>query len=702
MAFSKQKVSLRHLLVLFYVITVMLLIALLVRERHSEMPPFSLSHVSIEQTGNSTALSVFGEKFHSDLKGVFARSLANENALLWHQLSGAPSAALDVKGDLALVSCKGNMLVSIGLHDGTSPEILGSVQLPGTARQVRIAGDHALVALQRYAGFVLVDLKDPRTLKLVGHYPQQGFVLSMVVDRSIIYYADFYYGIGRIDLSAKNPAPERLVSVSSPWRIALQDNKMVVGTTKDGVHLFDITEAGRLIEAGHLESPAAVRGVAFADEALAVALADNTLQLLDLSSWPNLSVSSQLTLPGNPLLLERIPGQAGLAVGLVAGGVAVIDASRPASAAISGLLKMPTTFLGLKLQPGRVYGASLKGVEAFSLDKITGGASLAIAAETGYEPDHYQLHVWNGHVYGSANNRLVDFGEAVGTDLPQSGRFLAVAEDEGVGIFEQNESGGVERFGSIALADRVRAACFRGNELYLVHYDGLQILSGVRPEEMVVMSNLRLPGQPRHLKILDSGFLLVVTRDDGVLVVDVNDPRRPVQVASLVLPLHQQSIYRADDVLIDGSLAYISYGAGGVHIVDMSSPSRPELLEIVDTPGNAGVMTLHDNLLMVADGPGGLFMIDVKNRQGALPIGTLQTPLRVDQMAIAGGSLIVSGHPGGTMQLPLPQRMQDLQLVNSGEVRVDVEKVENGQYVYLYDERAWGRAEVDIQQGGGD
>jgi hypothetical protein len=38
------------------------------------------------------------------------------------------------------------------------------------------------------------------------------------------------------------------------------------------------------------------------------------------------------------------------------------------------------------------------------------------------------------------------------------------------------------------------------------------------------------------------------------------------------------------------------------------------------------------------------------------------------------------------MKLPLPQRLQNLRVLGEDEMRVDVDAVEKGQYVYLYDE----------------
>jgi hypothetical protein len=131
-----------------------------------------------------------------------------------------------------------------------------------------------------------------------------------------------------------------------------------------------------------------------------------------------------------------------------------------------------------------------------------------------------------------------------------------------------------------------------------------------------------------------------------------------------------------------------------VHVVDVSVPSQPELLQIIETPGFAKNMAFYDNLLLVADGTKGVFMIDVKERDRALPIGSLPTPIRVSQIAVTEDGLIVSGHRGGTMKLPLPQRLQNLQVISGDEMRADMERVEKGQYVYLYDERTSGQVKV--------
>ena len=695
MAAIKRKFSLRHLIVLCYLFTFALLMALLVRENQRD-ELFSLSKASVEEK-EIAVLSIYGDGFHSGVRGVLTQSLINEKALLWHKLVDVPIRALDVKGDLALLSCYKNKLVSIDLQQGNGPEFLGSIELPSTIRRVKIVGDQALVGMRRHAGLSLIDMRDPNALKLVKHFPIDGLVSSMAVDRSSVYFTDIHEGIGRINLSEKDPVLESVVSLELPWKVVLQDKMLAVGSLKGRVYLFDISQNGQLVAVGSLDYPVSVRGVAFTEEVLVVALSDGRLYVFNLSSWPKLHNPVQLTLSGRPWQLERIPGQSHIAISSADGGMSLADVSPPGKPILIGSLKLPRTFMAMAPQFEKIYVASHHGLEAFSLDEIEVGEFSRMAVDAMVEPIYYKLKRWSGHIYGYSNMTLVDFGKGISTDIDSERRLMAVADKEGVSLFEQREDGYMQRVGSLLFAEGVKEVILRNSYLYAINQEGLQVFSGIRSGGPVKTSELQLPGSPTHFEFLANGTLLVTTRKNGFFVVDVNDPQQPIQVANIGSPRHLQNTDAAQDVLVDGQRVYISQGPGGVHVVDISLPSQPELLQIINTPGYAKNMALYDNLLLVADGIEGVFMIDVKDRNNAVPIGSLPTPLRVVQIAVTENGLIVSSKPGGTMKLPLPQRLHNLQVIGKGEMRVDVEDVEKGQYVHLYDERTSGQVKVSVQ-----
>jgi hypothetical protein len=190
---------------------------------------------------------------------------------------------------------------------------------------------------------------------------------------------------------------------------------------------------------------------------------------------------------------------------------------------------------------------------------------------------------------------------------------------------------------------------------------------------------------------------MVATHHQGVLIVDISDPKQPIQTSRLTLPRKLDG-RAVRNILVDGKRAYLSQGASGVNIVDIGSPQSPKVLQSLDTPGYASTMALHDDLLFIADAQKGLFIIDVKDPERALPVGSLNVPIRISELAVAADGLLVSSlSRGGTMKLPMPQRLQGLRDLSDSEARVSLPVVEKGQYVYLYDGGTSERVALDVR-----
>jgi hypothetical protein len=694
MLLISRKFYLRHLLVLIYLLALGLVLSLVVYEESLDRESFILSDSTVVANPKPSTLSIPGENFSVGLKGVTAQTLVNERALLWRQFAGVPVREIDVKGDLLLATSHGKgRLVSLKLNDGKTPKLLDSIQLPETIKQIKIFKDKALVGMHGYGGYALIDLQDPGDLTLVSHTPFTGLISSMVVVGEFIYFTDIYEGIGRINMADDRHALENLVSLDSSWRLARRGNLMVAGTLKGKVHLYDISRDGQLHEVGKLSYSTNVRGVALTKGALVVALADNSLRVFNLESWPELQESAQLKLSGSALRLKNVPGKEGVSANLVAGGLVLVDVSRPEAPVISGRHRVAKTYRGMKLESGKVFGASSKGLEAFSVDEVERGRYAEAAENAMINQEHFNLKGWNGRVVGFNDSSVENLG-VTGSLSTAQGRYQAMAGNDSIRFFEEYSQGDFRRLEYLITVKGAKSAEIRGGYMYVAHRNGLKVFKGTRPDEMVAISELKLPGLPRSFVYSDSALLLVATRDAGVLIVDVSNPERPELMATIAPAQHLQAVKVVYDIFVDGQTAYVSYGNGGIHVVDVSVPSQPRLLQIVDTPGYAKKMVVHDGLLLVADGTDGLYMIDIDPTGDALPIGSLETPLRVDEIAVASDGLIISSHPGGTMKIPLPRRLQDVRVVNPQEVRVGLDKNEPGQYVYLYDEYAAGKVKV--------
>jgi len=349
-------------------------------------------------------------------------------------------------------------------------------------------------------------------------------------------------------------------------------------------------------------------------------------------------------------------------------------------------LKVPKTYQALKNQAGLLLAAGYQGVDSYSIGEIRVGEYPTPIEQATITGEYRRLLAWNGHVYGYAEQRLEDFGRAEGGERRPSSPYLAVADDGGATLYRRSEDGGTPGVGSLVLDGGVMDCLIHNDLLYVAGRKVLNIFAWNVPGKLSPVAELQVPDEIISIATLDAGLLLLLTRLDGVLVLDVSDPRHPLQVASLLPPGHLHNSGKARDVLVDGRRTYVSRGDGGVYVYDLGVPSRPQLLQVVDTPGRARNMALHGGLLLVADGTEGVFMIDVTDEHAVVPIGTIPTPLVAEQLAVTEDALIVSSHPGGTMRLPLPQ-VVDVDVVSGEELRLGLDKAVYGQLLFVYDQR---------------
>jgi len=677
-----------------FLILVLLIIALLLRDWGINQPAFSLATSEFVDTSEKKGLELHGENFHSGMKGVLSKTLLNEDALLWHRFTDIPFRAIGIRGNLGLLSFKGNKVVSMSFDEEGKPSLLGSLDMPGNVSQIEIVGRKALVGMTKGAGLSIIDMNDPMDLKPVAHYPLPGPVFSMVAENGVAYFAGRHMGVYRLDYEAEKPVMEKLTPIDFPLRLAIQGERLAVGTVNGRVHLFDIDRAGAFVETDVLDFESQVRGVAFTKEALTIAL-DDRIIVFDLSTWPGLTQTGQLILPAQPFELKAGTGDERVVVAMVSAGLGLLDISRREAPILSGWFKVPKTYKDFLVYPEKILGTNNEGLDSISIKDIESGEMSKLAQEAIIDKGQYQLKEWSQYIYGYAKKGPVEVVARALMGRPSSDRYLPFVDGQDVTLYEQNESGQLESVGSVTLKEKVVQARLHGGHLYVSYRKGLRVFSVEHPDEMIAVADLPIPGTVHCFEPLASGVLMVSTHYQGLLVLDISEPKELKEVARLKFPSYMKDrIIR--DILIDGERAYLSQGDSGLYVVDMSSPHQPEILQKLDTPGHASVMALHDDFLYIADRLKGLFAVDVKDQERALPIGSIPVPVRILSMAAADDGLIVSATKGGTLKLPLLQRLQDVRIVSDEEAFVDVVSAETGQYVYLYDDRVSTRVNLAV------
>lgn len=91
----------------------------------------------------------------------------------------------------------------------------------------------------------------------------------------------------------------------------------------------------------------------------------------------------------------------------------------------------------------------------------------------------------------------------------------------------------------------------------------------------------------------------------------------------------------ANDIFVEGDLAFVAAGEAGLHMLDVSDRDAPRLIATLETPSNANGVDVRDGLAAVADGDSGILIVDVSDPT---------SPVTLGELALAGRALDVVFH----------------------------------------------------------
>lgn len=160
------------------------------------------------------------------------------------------------------------------------------------------------------------------------------------------------------------------------------------------------------------------------------------------------------------------------------------------------------------------------------------------------------------------------------------------------------------------LLDGASYAVFAGHILYVAATAGVVVvdledpLAPVHRATIPIVNARGLAVQLRYLFVVD---------DEGLKVVDVTRPERPVVRRDAVVPLAD-----AHRVFVARTYAYVAAGGEGLAIIDVTRPSEPKLVESFTAEGaiqdarDVVVATTNASLFAyIADGEGGLKVVQL-------------------------------------------------------------------------------------------
>jgi hypothetical protein len=179
----------------------------------------------------------------------------------------------------------------------------------------------------------------------------------------------------------------------------------------------------------------------------------------------------------------------------------------------------------------------------------------------------------------------------------------------------------------------------RDDHAYCSFLNGLVILDVSKSDAPQMVSQLFLGGG-FGLDVVGE-LAYIAAGEQGLRVVDVSDPSSPTVLGVLETP------GEAKDVVVREDRAYAAVGDAGLVVVDIADPASPSITGSVDTPGYAESLELVETLVYLADGAAGLQVADVGSSGDPVLIGGFDTPGNAEDIAVSGERVYVADGSAG-------------------------------------------------------
>ena len=244
-----------------------------------------------------------------------------------------------VAGDHAYVADSSGLRV-VDVTDPTAPVVVGGCGMWDDSWSVALAGNYAYVA-DRAGGLQVVDVSDPTAPVVVGACGFPGWAVSVAVAGKYAYVG----AVGSLEVvDVSNPtAPVVVGSCGLPGGadgVAVVGGYAYVGNEAGGLQVVDVSDPTAPVVAGSCAVPYGAWGVAVAGSYAYVGDAAGGLHVVDVTVPTAPVVVGSCSLPYGGAWSVVIVGSYAY-VGDGAGGLLVVDVSRPSAPFVAGSCSLP-------------------------------------------------------------------------------------------------------------------------------------------------------------------------------------------------------------------------------------------------------------------------------------------------------------------------------------------------------------------------
>jgi len=506
----------------------------------------------------------------------------------------------------------------LAIFDISTPSQLQQVSLyglPGASEGVFISGNYAYLA-GGTGGLQILNVSNPSAPQFVSELNSPGYGYELVGGGGFLYYADGSAGLRIINIS--DPAnPQQVASLAlGGWArdVFLDGNYLYVAAETAGLKIVNVAVPSQ---------PQVVGTYNTAGQALGVCKSGNYAYVAD---GPGGLLTFNVSNPAQPQLLGQWT-TTGLAHEVDVSGIYAYVADDSPGLVILNVSNPALPFMeGQYDSPGLAWSSALSGSTLLLADDVQGLSSITVSnpqapalLDAVSNPGEVRS-VWVAGGYAYAARGSTGKIAILDVAVPEQPQLLidfspSSHPTQNVDVLIQ---------GTICYSSHLLSGVFFTN-----------VSNVIAPASMgsknTVGETVNL--QPRF------PYLYIADEWEGLVV---------VSLTNLDSAWHLATTGWAKAVYLKGDTAIVSQWDAGIALIDISTPSAPQLLAEYPTPGLARRCDVSDGYLYVADDAAGLIIQSLAT--GGI-IASYDTPGSVYDVKVAGDSAYLADTEGGLIIL---------------------------------------------------
>ena len=215
-----------------------------------------------------------------------------------------------------------------------------------------------------------------------------------------------------------------------------------------------------------------------------------------------------------------------------------------------------------------------------------------------------------------------------------------------------------------------------GNYAYITNNDGLMVIDVSNPRNPVKVGEL-LCGGAFGIDV-SNNLVYIASVSNGMIIADISNPTNPVQVGQ-----YTGGAYR---IAISGSIAYVGDFNGGFTILNISDSTNPVLVGAYSDP-RCDAIEIKDNFVYYANADYGLKVVSVSNPSSPHNVYSIAQTGGVNDIAITNNLLFLACWGAGIRVIDIsnPTAPIILDSYNDNDGGEELGLIEREDYLYVAD-----------------